>query len=131
MSSKSDLKFNQLGEDTCLFTRLVDDQITILFIYVDDVYITSSDPFHLEQFKKDLSRHFELKVLGTPHKLLGIQLQWATDFQAVHLRAELLIDDLIKEHMIDTTNIEVTPMRTDYRPKKSDTPNEEERKTSR
>jgi hypothetical protein len=125
----SDFKFNQLGEDTCLFTRLVDDQITLLFIYVDDIYIASSDPSYLEQFKKDLSAHFELKVLGVPQKLLGIQLQWAKDFEAVHLRAEQLIDELIKEHKIDVSTPEPTPMRADYRPRKADAPTEEERKT--
>jgi hypothetical protein len=125
----SDFDFHQLGEDTCLFTRLVDDQITILFIYVDDIYIASSDPSYLEKFKRDLSTHFELKVLGVPQKLLGIQLQWAKDFQAVHLRAEQLIDELIKDHKIDVSNPEPTPMRADYRPRKADVPTEEERKT--
>ena len=106
----SDFKFNQLGEDTCLFTRLADDQITLLFIYVDDIYIASSDPLYLEQFKKDLSAHFELKVLGVPRKLLGTQLQWTKDFNAVHLSAEQLIDELLKEHNIDITNIAPRPV---------------------
>ena len=34
--------FTQLGTEECLFTRLDGDEITILFIYVDDVYISSS-----------------------------------------------------------------------------------------
>jgi hypothetical protein len=53
--------FIQHPGDPCLFTRLRGDEITIMFIYVDDVYIASSNSNALDEFTTALRRHFELK----------------------------------------------------------------------
>ena len=36
--TSEDFKFEQLGDDKCHFTRRIGNEITILFIYVDDIY---------------------------------------------------------------------------------------------
>ena len=36
--TSEDFKFQKLGDDKCLFTRRIGEEITILFIYVDDIY---------------------------------------------------------------------------------------------
>ena len=81
-----------------MFTRLRGEKITIMFIYVDDVYIASFNLISLDEFTKTLQKHFELKILGTPRQLLGIQIQWGDKFRAVHLSASKLIKELIDTH---------------------------------
>ena len=121
--------FTQLGTEECLFTRLDGDEITILFIYVDDVYIASNHTDTLDAFHKELSKHFDLKILGIPRQLLGVQLQWGPNFNAVHLSASKLIKELIEEHKLTFAKYADTPMDPDYKPKKSDCPTLEERST--
>ena len=81
--------FVQHTGDPCLFTRLRGDEIGIMFIYVDDVYIASSNTNALDKFTLALQSHFELKILGIPRQLLGVQIQWADGFRAVHLSASI------------------------------------------
>jgi hypothetical protein len=101
-----------------------------MFIYVDDVYIASSTTDALNEFTVALQKHFELKILGIPRQLLGIQIQWADGFKAVHLSASKLIAELVDSHHPKEEDIRKTPMETTYRPTKADSPNEEEQKTS-
>ena len=97
-----------------------------MFIYVDDVYIASSNTNALDEFTTALRRHFELKILGTPRQLLGIQIQWGDNFSAVDLSASKLIKELIDAHQPKEEDIRKTPMETNYRPTKASSPSEEE-----
>jgi hypothetical protein len=97
-----------------------------MFIYVDDVYIASSTTDALNEFTVALQKHFELKILGIPRQLLGIQIQWADGFKAVHLSASKLITKLVDSHHPKEEDIRKTPMETAYRPTKASSPSEEE-----
>jgi hypothetical protein len=118
--------FVQHPGDPCLFTRLRGDEITIMFIYVDDVYIASSNPDSLEEFTNALQKHFDLKILGIPRQLLGVQIQWADDFKAVHLSASKLINELIVQHKPNEDDIRSTPMDPTYRQTKANSPSTED-----
>jgi hypothetical protein len=118
--------FVQHSGDPCLFTRLRGDEITIMFIYVDDVYIASSNPDSLEEFTNALQKHFDLKILGIPRQLLGVQIQWADDFKAVHLSASKLINELIVQHKPNEDDIRTTPMDPTYRQTKANSPSTED-----
>ena len=118
--------FMQHPGDPCLFTRLRGDEITIMFIYVDDVYIASSNPNSLEEFTKAQQKHFDLNILGIPRQLLGVQIQWADDFKAVHLSASKLINELIDLHKPKEKDKRTTPMDSTYRQTKADSPSTED-----
>jgi len=45
-----------------------------LLVYVDDLLLTGSNVIFLNQFMKELSNKFSLKLLGFPHYFLGIEL---------------------------------------------------------
>ena len=120
--------FVQHEGDPCLFTRLKGDEITILFIYVDDIYIASSNPNALGDFTLALQEHFELKVLGIPRQLLGIQIQWGEDFDAVHLCASKLILELAQEHNLTKDDIACIPLSPTYKRSKSYSPSPEDQR---
>jgi hypothetical protein len=121
-------KFSQLGGDKCLFTRKIGNETTVLFIYVDDIYIASSTTQALTKFKEELSTHFDLKVLGVPSKLLGIQLEWGHDFKSVSMNCSSLIKDLLIDHNMTNCTPEPIPMRTNFRTRKADCPTQDQQK---
>ena len=79
-------------------------------------------------FKEDLAKHFDLKVLGVPSDLLGVQLKWGKDFKSVSMNSSKLIKELLIEHNLTDCLPEKTPMRYDYMSTKADCPTAEEQK---
>ena len=79
-------------------------------------------------FKEDLAKHFDLKVLGVPSDLLGVQLQWGKDFKSVSMNSSKLIKELLIKHNLTDCLPEKTPMRYDYRSTKADCPTAEQQK---
>ena len=63
---KEGFDFKQLKTDTCLYIRKLNGKITILFIYVDDIYIAASTKDALDAFVDNLRVYFSLKILGVP-----------------------------------------------------------------
>ena len=106
----SDWSFIRLSEDYCLYYRQEGGIITLLFIYVDDLYVSSSTQASLEMFVTYLSGHFKLKLLGVPHHLLGITMSWGEGFKTVHLNASKLINKLLKEFWTEADGFKEVPM---------------------
>ena len=122
----SNFNFHSLEEDVCLYVRTQNGVITILFIYVDDIYIASSNPNILDDFVKFLGERFKLKVLGTPSQLLGVTIQWGENYSSVHLSIPKLIDSLIADFDKDNMSITSTPMKSNLKLYKDDKPKQEE-----
>jgi hypothetical protein len=53
--------------------RVIDGVTTIMFIYVDDIYIAASNQEMLE-FAKFLGERFKIKLFGVPNQLLGVSV---------------------------------------------------------
>ena len=94
---KEGFDFKQLETDTCLYIRKLNGKITILFIYVDDIYIAASTKDVLDAFVDNLRVYFSLKILGVPQQLLGVTLSWGRNFSSVHLSSEKTIRELLRD----------------------------------
>ena len=120
--------FHSLEEDVCLYVRNIEGVITIMFLYVDDIYIAASDQPTIDEFVKNLGDRFKIKVLGKPSQLLGINLRWGENNESVHMS----IAKLIKSLLLKFEDCEIversTPMRHDLKLMKSDLPDEEARR---
>ena len=92
------------------------------------IYIASSTTQALTKFKEDLSTHFDLKVLGVPSKLLGIQLEWGNNFKSVSMNCSSLIKDLLIDHNMTNCTPEPIPMKADFRTRKADCPTQDQQK---
>jgi hypothetical protein len=113
-------EFVRLDEDRCLYFRSVDGIITLLFIYVDDLYISSKSKTHLKLFTDYLSSHFKIKLLGVPRDLLGITLTWGEEFGSVQLNCTKLINKLIGKFWTDSDVEKDIPMNPRLRLEKED-----------
>ena len=120
--------FHSLEEDVCLYVRNIEGVITIMFLYVDDIYIAASNQPTIDEFVKNLGDRFKIKVLGKPSQLLGVNLRWGEDYSSVHMS----IAKLIKSLLLKFSDCEIversTPMRHDLKLMKSDLPDEEARR---
>ena len=61
--------------DSSLFTKVRNDKITIVLVYIDDLIIIRDDEAKLDQIKGNLSIHFQMKELGELRHFLGLEVE--------------------------------------------------------
>ena len=83
------LGFSQSAADPCVFIR-VDDSITIIAVYVDDLILITSELDQMRQLKQHLADQFKMKDMGPLHYLLGITVVQGEDHIAVHQKQYIL-----------------------------------------
>ena len=64
------LGVTRISFDPNLYVKVVQGMPLILFIYVDDLFLTRSEPLMIE-FKRKIAFEFEIKDLGLMHYFLG------------------------------------------------------------
>jgi hypothetical protein len=68
--------FKAFIKDPCLYSRKNERGIiTILFLYVEDVYIASNSDKVLKQIPQRFRKRYNLKILGVPKQLLGVEIK--------------------------------------------------------
>ncbi|CAJ2642140.1 unnamed protein product [Trifolium pratense] len=68
------LNFSSSAHDSALFTRKTDNDTVVLLLYVDDMIITGDDSIGIEELKKFLCQHFEMKDLGPLTYFMGLEV---------------------------------------------------------
>ena len=91
-------KFVRLQEDTCLYIRKQDGNITILAVYVDDLYIAASNTGILEILIEWLQKVYKIKILGIPKQLLGVRITWDPLFSKVSVTIPKMITKLVQDY---------------------------------
>lgn len=104
-------KFVRLQEDTCLYIRKQQDKITILAVYVDDLYIAASNGEILNTLIEWLQTVYKIKILGIPKQLLGVRITWSPSFDKVSVTIPKMIIKLSQDYnQIDKeANIPISP----------------------
>jgi hypothetical protein len=69
-----DTGFSRCHSDPNVYTKKVGSHLIILFLYVDDLILTSSDSKILNHVKTSLKKKFEMTDLGFLHYFLGLQV---------------------------------------------------------
>ena len=69
-----ELNFTSLDTDHCVYRLGHRSAIMFIALYVDDLVILCNELNRLNQFKRDLSRVFDMKDLGEAQFILGIQI---------------------------------------------------------
>ncbi|CAN6726648.1 unnamed protein product [Malus baccata var. baccata] len=80
--------------DSSLFVKIGGSDIVIVLLYVDDIIISGSSTFAIQQVIQSLTTEFDIKDLGELHYFLGIQIT-KTD-QGLFLSQSKYIQDLLK-----------------------------------
>lgn len=68
------LGFTALTSDHCIYIARIDQEVTFIVLYVDDLLLISNSLTRLNDVKRDLSNTFEMVDLGEAQYILGLQL---------------------------------------------------------
>lgn len=68
------LGFRRSLADYCLYTRVIDDSITYLVLYVDDMLMCSNDSRSMKHIQDTLATEFEMKNLGNVRHFMGLNI---------------------------------------------------------
>lgn len=77
--SITQLGFAFISHDVALFTRQTPHGIVLRFLYVDDVIITDENPQAIHDLQHYLSKHFEMKDLGSLNYFLNLEVSICPD----------------------------------------------------
>ena len=67
------LGFTKSKVDSNLYYKVENDEIMILLLYVDDLFLAGKEKL-INECKKKLATEFEMKDLGTMHYFLGLEV---------------------------------------------------------
>ncbi len=69
---------------------------TIVAVATDDFTIIANSQEELNQFKQEISSHFELVDLGPIHWLLGMHITWDWEKHTISIGQSAYIDQIAK-----------------------------------
>lgn len=105
--------FIQSKTDPCLYSKIVDNKIIYLIVYVDDFLISCTDKNLITDTANDLSKYFDLSDLGELHHYLGIQIK--RDEKGIYnINQSQYIDSLTKRFGLTDAKISTVPMDPGY-----------------
>lgn len=89
----SNLEFNQSMSDPCVYSKYVDNSLTVIIVFVDDVLIASDDLQSINDVKTALSNEFKMKDLGCMSYFLGIDFSFEND--SINMNQARCIDKVL------------------------------------
>ena len=66
-------KYNQCEYDSCVYFKQTND-LTYLLLYVNDMLIAMRNKKHVQKFKAQLKKKFDMKDLREATKILGMEI---------------------------------------------------------
>ena len=100
--------FSASSYDSTLFFRRSNHGITLLLMYVDDMIITGNDVQGIQDLKRFLGQHFEMKDLGPLNYFLGLEVSSSSD--GYYIIQAKYTSDLISQAEITDSKIVDTPI---------------------
>jgi len=118
--------FRRMDEDTCLYVRIVLGVITLVAVYVDDMYIAASNQETIDNLVTFLQQTYKLKILGVPQQLLGVKISWGRNFSSVSLSIPKMINQLVDKYIDQLSDKTVhVPINPGHNLSKTDCPSTE------
>jgi len=97
-SNLNEAGFRRMEEDTCLYVRVIMGIITIVAVYVDDMYIAATNSETITALIDFLKTKYKIKILGVPQQLLGVKITWGADFSTVSISIPKMIHSLAEKY---------------------------------
>jgi hypothetical protein len=96
--------------DKTLFLLRQGDDILIVQVYVDDIVFGGSSHSLVARFAKDMSKEFEMSMMGELQFFLGLQMKQAMEGTFVHQAK--YTEDILKKFKMDNSKPLSIPMST-------------------
>lgn len=88
--------FVRSKNDLCLYVHKRGKNITYLLLYVDDIFIVSSNDSEMNRLRLELSKRFKISDLSNDNKFLGIDLKWKREKGEVSLSQANYIETIME-----------------------------------
>ena len=89
--------YNRSTSDHCVFTtKLLVDDFIILLLYIDDMLIIGHDSSKIDRLKRELSKSFAMKDLGSKKHILGMKISFDRKNRKLRLSQESYIEKVVE-----------------------------------
>jgi hypothetical protein len=95
-----ELGYLRLSSDQCIYINSQGEEIIIVAIYVDDLFVFSESPASADKFCDSLGEQVKLRKLGRPNKIIGMQIDYEESFIKIH-QADYVDEILTRFGMTD------------------------------
>jgi hypothetical protein len=103
------LGFTKSKADSNLYFKVMNDELVILLLYVDDLFLTGEEKL-ITECKKRLTLEFEMKNLGLMHYFLGLEV-WQSPDRIFLNQGKYAVEILKRFDMLKCKSMN-TPMET-------------------
>ena len=109
-SALKDLSFEQMKHNYCVYLRRDEDKFAMLLLWVDDIIAITNAEGTIDQITNDLKRKFEIKSLGAPKFLLGIEVNYDRERRSLSLSLTHYINQVLEQLGLADCNPVATPL---------------------
>ena len=103
--------FIQLNGDPSILIRQLEDEISIVSVYVDDFLLASNTMTALNALKASLAKEYDTKDLGEVRTIIGWQIHRDSAAGTMKINQLAFIRDLVIEEGLTDCNANVIPMK--------------------
>ncbi|GKC45347.1 retrovirus-related pol polyprotein from transposon TNT 1-94 [Tanacetum coccineum] len=101
-------RFSKGVVDPTLFTRKIGKHILPVQIYVDDIFLASTNPKSCETFSKETSSTFKMSMMGQMSLFLGLQV--SQNPRGIFINQSKYALEILKKYGLDSSTSVDTPM---------------------
>ena len=103
--------YNRISSDHCVFTRkFSDNDFIILLLYVDDMLIIGHDSSKTDRLKRELSKSFSMKYLGSMKQILGMKISRDMKNRKLWLSQESYIEKVLERFNMSKAKVVCSPL---------------------
>jgi hypothetical protein len=102
--------FSKLDVDHCVYKRIQDSRTVFLTVWVDDLLIFADTVDDLEEVKKELAGLFDVKDMGEPKKIIGIQIERDRENESISLSQTQYINGILTRFGFHNISPVTTPL---------------------
>ncbi|KAL6329418.1 hypothetical protein AAG906_018057 [Vitis piasezkii] len=96
--------------DQCIYLKVSGSKVCFLFLYVNDILLTTNDKGLLHEVKQFLSNNFDMKEMGETSYVIGIKIQRDRFRGILGLSQEIYINKVLERFRIKDCSPSVSPI---------------------
>ena len=116
------MSFKVCRTDPCIFYRFVEKHIIIISTHVDDMGLFANSTNEIKKVKGELSEHVSIKDLGEMKHILGLEISRDRKQRTISISHRTYIDTILERFGFDKSTPVLTPMDTNVRLSKEQSP---------
>jgi transposase InsO family protein len=121
--------YKRCSTDHCVYIqRFSGDDFIILLLYVDDILIVGKNVSRIAKLKKELSKSFAMKDLGSAKQILGMRIERDRNSNKLYLSQERYIEKVLQKFRMDKAKPVRCPLAAHFRLSTKQCPSTDEKK---